>query len=76
MNTDAILKTLFIPLFSPCPYDPVYNNTVHKVLIVAYFSAVYTKSPTLLSRKAPAPPEFLTRKEAADEWQELVSTVR
>lgn len=55
MNTDAIPKTLFIPLFSPCPYDPVCSNTVHKVLVIVYLSAVYTKSPTLLSRKGTAP---------------------
>lgn len=63
MNTDAIPKTLFIPLSSPCPYDPVCSDTVYKVLIIVYLSAVYTKSPTLLSRKATAPLQSLSPEE-------------
>lgn len=55
MNTDAIPKTFFIPLSSPCPSDLVCSNTVHKVLSIVYLSVVHTKSPTLLSRKATAP---------------------
>lgn len=55
MNTDAIPNPLFIPLSSPCPYDLVCSSTVYKVLIIIYLSAVYTKSPTLLSRKPTAP---------------------